>query len=174
MMKKIILTVALLCAAPLTFAQASSLPAIEKLFEVMQIEQHSQQTLNQLKPQLQQQAQIAVQYRLKKQELNLAEQTVALELAEQMYQSSLKHMSWSSLKPVYIRAYQDTFTDPEIQAQIDFYQSPIGQSILKKSPNLAVRMTQLTNERLTDLIQQASQDFGPIEKKLQQLEQKSP
>lgn len=83
-------------------------------------------------------------------------------------------MSWSSLKPVYIRAYQETFTDPEIQAQIDFYQSPIGQSILKKSPNLAVRMTQLTNERLTDLIQQASQDFGPIEKKLQQLEQKSP
>lgn len=173
-MKKLIIALGILLTCPMSFAQSASAEQVEKLFTVTQVESFAEQTLLQLKPQLQQQAEIAIQYRLQKSELNPQEQAIARQLAEQMYQTSLDSMSWSTLKPLYIKAYQDTFSTQEIQAQIKFYESEVGQSILKKSPALALRMSQITNQRLAELLKQAGQDFAPIEQQLKQLEQKSP
>ena len=171
-MKKIILTFALLLSSHVTFAASATPQQVEKLFTVTQVESLAAQTLLQLKPQLQQQAEIAIQYRLQKSQLNSQEQAVARQLAEQMYQTSLNSMSWSTLKPLYIQAYQDTFSAQEIQAQIKFYESEVGQSILNKSPALALRTSQITNQRLAELLKQAGQDFAPIEQQLKQLEKK--
>lgn len=64
-----------------------------------------------------------------------------------------KYSSWNNIRPIYIKVYQDIFTSEEVQAQIDFYSTPIGQSILKNHLKLlAQRVMLLENKsRLTML-----------------------
>lgn len=168
-----LLSASLICfSSSISFAQTPTVKHVEKLFQVTQVEAITQQTLKQLQPQFQYQANLALQHRLKKSELSSQEQVIANQLAEKMYQHSLKTMAWSELKPLYIQAYQKVYTTQEIQAQIDFYQSKTGQSILHKSPQLALETSQLMQSRLSDLLKTATTDFQPIEKQIQQLEKK--
>jgi len=43
-------------------------------------------------------------------------------------------LDWHKLEPMYIRVYQKTFTQPEVDNLIAMYQSPGGQTLLNKMP----------------------------------------
>ena len=43
-------------------------------------------------------------------------------------------LDWHKLEPMYIRVYQKTFTQPEVDNLIAMYQSPGGQALLNKMP----------------------------------------
>jgi hypothetical protein len=45
-----------------------------------------------------------------------------------------EEFNWQRLAPYYIKIYQETFEEEEIQALISFYHSPFGQTIVKKMP----------------------------------------
>src|SRR5205085_5249739 len=43
-------------------------------------------------------------------------------------------LDWKKLEPMYVRIYQKTFTQPEVDGMIAFYKTPAGQAILSKMP----------------------------------------
>jgi len=43
-------------------------------------------------------------------------------------------LSYDKLEPEYIKIYQDTFSEEEIQGMITFYETPVGQSVITKMP----------------------------------------
>lgn len=45
-----------------------------------------------------------------------------------------EEFSWSRLEPLYIRIYQKSFTQDEVDGIIAFYKTPVGQALIHKMP----------------------------------------
>lgn len=66
-------------------------------------------------------------------------------------------LSWARLKPDFAQIYGETFTQQEIDGLIAFYQGPIGSALVAKLPQLALRSTQLMQQRMGPLMQKVMQ-----------------
>lgn len=44
--------------------------------------------------------------------------------------------NWETIKPMQIKAVQNTYSQEELEQLIVFYESPIGQTFIKKAPQL--------------------------------------
>ena len=143
----------------ISFAAAPTEASIQKLFDIMNLDQLTQDTMLQLKPQFAAQANQMVKMMAEGDELNNKQQKVADQITEKMYQQSLKMISWKEMQPIYLQVYKDAYTQEEIQAQIDFYASAIGQSILKKTPIVTEKTMSLMNGRIEQSIQTHTKDF---------------
>src|SRR5262245_8281684 len=47
-----------------------------------------------------------------------------------------KYMTWNEMLPHVVKLYKETFTESEIRELITFYQTPVGQKVLAKMPEL--------------------------------------
>ncbi|MDQ9820350.1 DUF2059 domain-containing protein [Acinetobacter bereziniae] len=155
--------------ANFAFAAQASDQQAQQLLKVMNIDQLLQETMQQIRPQLDQQAYQIIKMSVNKEQLSPQEQIVANELADKMYAQSQKTVSWEQIKPLYLKIYKDVFNAEEVQAQIDFYSSAVGQSILKKSPQIAQETMKMMNTQLSNILQNTEQDFKEINKKLAEL-----
>lgn len=155
--------------ANFAFAAQASDQQVQQLLKVMNIDQLLQETMQQIRPQLDQQAYQIIKMSVNKEQLTPQEQIVANELADKMYAQSQKTVSWEQIKPLYLKIYKEVFNAEEVQAQIDFYSSAVGQSILKKSPQIAQETMKMMNTQLSNTLQNTEQDFKEINKKLAEL-----
>jgi len=55
------------------------------------------------------------------------------------------------IKPDVVKVYAETLTDEEINGMIQFYSSPVGQSVLAKMPQLTAASMQMEKARMGDL-----------------------
>lgn len=156
-----------------TYAQQPTNQQVNQLMQVMNVEQLLQETIKQLKPQFDQQANTVVKSIVKKEHLSTEEQQVANEFANQLYQYTLKAIAWNNIKPVYEKIYKNVYNADEVQAQIDFYSTPVGQSILKKTPQVTEESMKLVNHQLMETLQNSEQDFLKMNQKLATLENKN-
>src|SRR3954462_3326130 len=69
-------------------------------------------------------------------------------------------LDWKKLEPMYVRIYQKTFTQQEVDGMIAFYKSPAGQAVITKMPS-AMQST----------IDEMQGAMGPAMQKMQQLQQ---
>ena len=161
------------CSANLSFAAPATAQDVDKLINVMNLNQLMQDTLKQLRPQLDQQAYVIVQSVVKHENLSPQEQVIANQLADKLYTQSQKMLAWDKLKPVYSKIYGDVFSAEEVKAQIDFYSSSVGQSILQKTPLVAQETMKIMNDQLSSVMQTSQQDFEDIAKQLSELKKKA-
>lgn len=125
----------------------ASIQSVEKLLEVSDskflhdaimkdfgkmVEQSMQNTVKQMSSEQQQQ--------FKK---NLAQ-------IEQLVQ---EEMSWEKIKPQYIHIYRDTYTQKEVNDLIHFYQTPSGQSFIKKQPQLIEKSSQIVADKMNIILE---------------------
>ncbi len=153
-----------------SFAAQPTDQQVQKLMKIMNIDQLLQQTILQIRPQLDQQAYAIVQNTVKHEQLSPQEQIVANQLSDKMFEQSKKTVSWEKLQPIYQKIYKDVYSADEVQAQIDFYSSPVGQSILKKAPLVAQESMKIMNASLASSIQATESDFKEINTQLEQLQ----
>src|SRR4051794_26903446 len=66
-------------------------------------------------------------------------------------------LDWKKLEPMYVRIYQKTFTQPEIDGMIAFYKTPPGQAVISKMPTA-----------MQNTIDEMQQMMGPVMQKMQQ------
>jgi hypothetical protein len=78
--------------------------------------------------------------------------------AAKIAQELRKEMSWDKMKGQYVQLYSEMFAQEEIDAQLAFYESPHGRSIVGKIPQLTQKTMAL-----------GQQTMGPIMQRLQQL-----
>lgn len=148
------------------YAAAPTQQQITQLMDITHVDQISQKTIQQLRPVFQQQADGIVKNYVKKTELNHQEQQIANEIAEKLYQNAIRSMDWKKLQPILETVYREVFDAKEIQAQINFYSTPEGQSILQKSPLLAQKTLELMNTQLMQSMQSSEAEFAEINQKL--------
>ena len=160
-------------SASLSHATPATDQKIQQLLKVMNLNQLVQDTIQQIRPQLDQQAYYTIQSVVGHEKLSPQEQIVANELADKLYQQSLKTLSWEQMQPIYQKIYKDVYDAQEVQAQIDFYSSPEGQSILKKAPLITQESLKIINTRLTANMKTTEADFKEIKQKIDALQQAS-
>jgi hypothetical protein len=69
-------------------------------------------------------------------------------------------LDWKKLQPMYVRIYQKTFTQPEVDGMIAFYKSPAGQAVITKMPSA-----------LQTTMDEMQGTMGPVMQKMQQMQQ---
>ena len=68
-------------------------------------------------------------------------------------------LAWEKLEPLYVRVYQKTFTQEELDGMLAFYKTPVGASMLAKMP----AVMQNTMEEVQSLM-------GPVMEKMQRMQ----
>jgi hypothetical protein len=69
-------------------------------------------------------------------------------------------LDWSKLEPMYVRVYQKTFSQQEIDGMVVFYKTPAGQAVIGKMPAV-----------LQSTIEEMQQLMGPVMQKMQKMQQ---
>jgi hypothetical protein len=69
-------------------------------------------------------------------------------------------LDWNKLEPIYVRIYQKTFSQQEVDGMIAFYKTPAGQAVISKMP---AAMQNTMNEMQTMM--------GPVMQKIQRMQQ---
>jgi uncharacterized protein len=61
-------------------------------------------------------------------------------------------LNWSTLKPHYVRIYQEAFEQEEIDGLIAFYSSPAGQAFIGKMPVVMQKSITLAQNQMQNLM----------------------
>lgn len=62
-----------------------------------------------------------------------------------------KNFNWERVKPMYVKAYKETFGQDEIDALIGFHATPAGKSVMRKMPDFEARTSLETRRSLVPL-----------------------
>ena len=69
-------------------------------------------------------------------------------------------LDWAKLEPMYVRIYQKTFSQQEVDGMIAFYKTPAGQAVIGKMPAV-----------MQNTIEEMQQLMGPVMQKMQKMQQ---
>jgi len=125
--QKIIVLIAFVGFAAGVFAQASE-KTVEDLMRVMKMEEQYAKSIN-----------IVLDMHTKAMGPNC--NPAMIKVIKEFYEESA---AWKDLKPSIMKAYADTFSEKEIKELTAFYNTPLGQKVLEKQPELQQRIMQLT------------------------------
>jgi uncharacterized protein len=159
----IVLVVACLGVAPTTFAQsthaatqAESKPSeasIRHLLDVMQ----ARQIVQTLSVQMDAMFDNLVNKQLEGQNPT-PEQQKAIEARRDAARDMVKNLlSWDSMEHLYLKVYEDTFSQQEIDGMTAFYASPTGQAVIAKMPLAMKNSMSEMQERVKDMIPKIQQ-----------------
>jgi len=62
-------------------------------------------------------------------------------------------LDWKKLEPMYVRVYQKSFTQQEVDGMIAFYRTPAGQAVITKMPVVMQNTMNEMQEMMTPVIQ---------------------
>ena len=74
-----------------------------------------------------------------------------------------EQLTWAKFEPMYIRLYQQTFTEEELVAMLDFYKTPGGQALIDKMPAMMDNIMREMPAMMADMspkLRQIQEDFA--------------
>ena len=69
-------------------------------------------------------------------------------------------LAWNKLEPLYVRVYQKTFSQQEVDGMLAFYRTPAGQAVIAKMPAV-----------MQNTIEEMQQMMGPVMQRIQKMQQ---
>jgi hypothetical protein len=152
--------IALFCSAALSVVFAADTPpseaSIKQLLEVGRAHQLINTMMEQMDAYMKQIMQQATQG----QRITAKIQKDIDKRQTEMMRAIKDILDWNKLEPLYVRVYQKSFTQDEVDGLVAFYKSPTGQALLTKMPAV---MQNTFNE-----VQQMMQ---PMMQRMQQMQQ---
>jgi len=159
-MKRIAIVLALSCAiAPLNAFAADQPPSeasIKQLLEVTQVRKLLESTMAQMDAVLKQATQQVTQG-----------QKITPEVQKQIDKGRAESIAmvkeildWNKLEPMYVRIYQKSFNQQEIDSLVAMYKSPTGQMLLTKMPIV-----------LQNTMSEMQQSLQPVVQRIQRMQQ---
>ncbi len=61
-------------------------------------------------------------------------------------------ISWEKMRPLFVKLYDETFTDEEITGLLAFYETPAGRSYLTKIPTMTQKMMALAQSQMMQVM----------------------
>jgi hypothetical protein len=77
-----------------------------------------------------------------------------------------KYLSWEAIEPEMIKLYTDTFSEDELKAIVQFYQTPAGQKAIKTLPELMSRGAEIGQRKVQENIGELQQMVAAEEARL--------
>ena len=66
----------------------------------------------------------------------------------QVFDRIYEEMSWEKLKPDFVQVYCDVFSEQEMADLFAFYETPLGKTLLEKTPQLTTKSVEITQKRM--------------------------
>ena len=162
---KILVTFAVACLAATTSAlaqstdtttQSESRPSEESVRHLLDVMQ-AQKILQTLSAQMDGMFDGMVKKQLEGQDIT-PEQRQAIEARRKAASDMVKELlSWDSMESLYLKVYEDTFTQQEIDGMAAFYASPAGQAVIAKMPLAAKNTLSEMQQRMQQMIPKLQQ-----------------
>jgi hypothetical protein len=95
----------------------------------------------------------SIQQATKGKPLSADEQAVLDRQQAKMAGIMKEELSWAKMKDLYVQVYRETFSQEEIDGLIAFYQTPVGQSFVRKQPELTKRTMAILQQRMAPMMQ---------------------
>lgn len=165
-MKKLLTVIILGLAVMSSTVQAAppSSAQIERLLQVME----AQKIVDQMIPAMMQQSRMMVEQNLAKSDTSEADKARANQVMASQEASLRAMLSWTNLKPVYLRVYSDTLSAEEVLAMTRFYESPEGRSVMQKMPQILqrtmVELQPLTQSAMEKMMADLQTEMAPPSK----------
>ncbi len=157
-------------ALPVKAPDPSKAALIEELIVALKVEQNQRQVMETMQNAMQKQVGQMVDSQLKTlgdsgpadAEKRRQAQGDVENFQRRMFALMNAHMSWQTMKPVYVEMYDETFTIDELRPLLAFFKSPAGQAFVDKTPvlmaNTMKRMQRVVTDMMPD-IQKLNAEF---------------
>jgi len=143
-------------AGPAVAQQPADDARIDRLIEISR----TRQTLDAMLPQIEaSQRQMAAQMAGDR-ELDAAQQQRLDRILEGSAAAIRKAMAWENLAPMYRDIYRQTFTGEDIDAIIAFYETPTGQRMLDKMPELMQNTMAAMQRLVVPMLQEMERELA--------------
>jgi hypothetical protein len=139
--------------SPDTAPDAAKLAKAHQLFVVMHLDTTYAQMTDQL---------MASVHASEAQMMPPSGQTPAQKAEQAAFEAKLTNLvmselSWPKLEPDFAKLYADSYTGEQLDGLIAFYSSPLGQTVLAKTPELLRESSELSQRHLTVILPQMQQ-----------------
>ena len=124
--------VILLLGATVAFASPAREETIKQLLDVTQ----SRKLVDGVRNQFDALMHNTVQQTLKGRIPTPSEQQAIDNMTGKMATVLQDELAWEKLEPMYIRHYEDVFSEEEVDGMLSFYRTPVGQAVVGKMPAL--------------------------------------
>lgn len=155
---RLCLALALASAAPLALAEAPSDADVNRLLSASRAQNMLDSMLPQIEAmQRQQFAQLTAQ-----RPLDAAQQQKVQQIQERTQATVRKALSWQEMRPLYVTLYKQSFSKQDVLAMAEFYESPAGQSLLDKTPQLMQNLMVAIQQKMVPLFAELQKDLEAI------------
>lgn len=141
-----------LCCGMAQAQQVATRQSVEELLVLM----HTQDSINEMVSSLTLLTQKGVARQFKDVILSKKGQKIADKIPAKIKVQIADEIQWSKVKEDYITQYQATFTQKEIDAQLEFYKTPVGNQVLLKSGALSKNVLSNLNKRISPILSSIS------------------
>lgn len=155
----IVCTLSLLCAAPFV-AQADDASRKVKAAELLKLTDSEQMMVQMLESMQKMQTE-----QFTKMELPAEARDSAVEIQKRTAAMVRKMLSWEAMKPRFIDLYASTYTEPELDGILSFYNSAAGKAMLKKMPQLMQRSMLISQEAMATLMPEMAKIIEEMKQK---------
>lgn len=148
-MKAVIAALALSCCC-ISIAhadEASRRAKVEQLLVSMHMDRLTDQMMSVAKAMSQQAIQQTPGYH----QMTPEQKRITVEYQDKIFKLITDEMGWKAMEPDVADLYAKNFTDDEINAMVAFYQSPAGQAMVEKLPQITQESMALTQQRMVQL-----------------------
>jgi hypothetical protein len=83
------------------------------------------------------------------------QQRQLVDFPKQFMAAMKDELAWAKLKPMYVRIYQESLTQEEVDGMTAFYRSPAGEAMVHKMPVVAQKTMQELQPLIQGMVQKA-------------------
>jgi hypothetical protein len=83
---------------------------------------------------------------------------LAGQLPDRLVAALREEMGWRAMRPMYVKVYQETFEQQEVDGLVAFYASPAGQAFTRKMPGALQKSTGVAQQRLQARMKQVVEE----------------
>ncbi len=150
--------------------EVSKRAKIEEMLTLIKIDAMMKQVINQSMAQSQQ----MVKGMLGDHPVSESDRKIVDDFTSKAFNLISQAFDWQKLKPAYVDLYASSYTEEEVDGILAFYKSPVGHSMLAKTPDLVTKSGAIANARMQVLQPQMKELMNDFMSKLGSAQNASP
>tara|TARA_B100002003_G_C13980717_1_gene474298 strand:- start:365 stop:868 length:504 start_codon:yes stop_codon:yes gene_type:complete len=161
--KKLLLSIVFALISPVAFADQPSDDSIRELMEITD----SRQLMEGAMAQADQMMRAAMEQTIQGHDISSADRKVLDDMREKMVALLQEELSWASMEPMFIQIYQQSLSQSEVDAMLEFYRSEAGEALVAKMPVIMQNTMVLMQQRMANMAPRMQQIQEEARAKLQ-------
>ena len=162
-MKKIIVGAMLGLCVSLAWAAPASEASVLRLLKAS----GSDKLMQQMEPAMEQVMRKSMEEFQKDSALSPRQQAVLDTWPKRFTQLVREEMNWEQMKPDIVRIYQESFDQTEVDGLVAFYESPLGQSVISKMPQVMQKSLAMSQAHVARLMPKMREVIEDIQREAQ-------